>query len=98
PRGLTVRAENNIVQRIAKWSYLLDQIGAGNIIRGGGGADISPLVPQGVVTMGLLVESHRYFDYHHSDNDTFDKVNERELALGAATMAIMAYVLANEGI
>jgi hypothetical protein len=98
PRGITVRAENDVVQKIAKWSYLLDQIGAGSIVRGGGGADISPLVPQGVVTMGLLVESHRYFDYHHSDNDTFDKVNARELALGAATMAIIAYVLANEGI
>lgn len=48
--------------------------------------------------MGLMVDSHRYFDYHHSDSDTFDKVNERELELGAATMAIMAYVLAMEGI
>ncbi|MFQ5630171.1 MAG: M28 family peptidase, partial [bacterium] len=51
PRGLTVRAEDDVVARIARWSYLLDQIGAGNIVRGGGGADISPLVPQGVVTM-----------------------------------------------
>ena len=98
PRGITVQAENQIVAKVARWSYLLEQIGADRIERGGGGADISPLVPQGTVTMGLMVESHRYFDYHHSANDTFDKVNERELTLGAATMAIIAYVLANEGL
>lgn len=98
PRGLTVRAEMEIVERIGRWRYLFEPIGADRIIRGGGGADISPLLPHGVITMGLLVDDNRYFDYHHSNNDTFDKVNKRELELGAAVLAIMAYVLANEGI
>lgn len=98
PRGLSVSGENDKVRQIGKWGYLLEPLGAGTIQRGGGGADISPLAPQGTLTLGLMVESHRYFDYHHSDNDTFEKVNERELAAGAAVMAITAYVLANEGI
>jgi hypothetical protein len=45
-----------------------------------------------------MVDSHRYFDYHHSDNDTIDAVNERELALGAAAMALLAYLIAQEGL
>ena len=48
--------------------------------------------------MGLEVNSQRYFDYHHSDNDTFDKVNKRELLLGSAAMTAMAYMLALYGL
>jgi len=48
--------------------------------------------------MELIVESHRYFEYHHTHQDTFDKVNERELALGAAVMATMAYLISQEGL
>jgi hypothetical protein len=51
-----------------------------------------------VLTIGLNVESHRYFDYHHSANDTFDKVNERELELGAVAVALLAYLIAEEGL
>ena len=49
-------------------------------------------------TIGLRVEGQRYFDYHHSDSDTIDKVNERELELGAVSLAILSYVLAQEGL
>ena len=66
--------------------------------RGGGGADIAELGKQGVITIGMHVDSQRYFDYHHSDNDTIDKVNERELELGAIAMAIFSYVIAEEGL
>lgn len=98
PHGFSVQADPETVAKVAHWSYLFDSIGANTIVAGGSGADISPLIRQGVTTMGLVVDSHRYFDYHHAASDTFDKVNERELALGAAAMAIMAYVLAEEGI
>ncbi|MDQ7054408.1 MAG: M20/M25/M40 family metallo-hydrolase [candidate division KSB1 bacterium] len=98
PRGFSVDAPPAVVEKLARWAYLFEQIEAGVIRRGGGGADISPLKRQGVPTIGLMVDSHRYFDYHHSDNDTFDKVNERELELGAAMLAILSYVLAQEGL
>ncbi len=51
---------------------------------------------KGVPAIGLVPESPCYFDYHHSDNDTIEKVNERELELGAAAMAIMAYLISEE--
>jgi len=36
---------------------------------GGGGADISPMGPKGIPLMSMIVDTHRYFDSHHSDND-----------------------------
>ena len=62
---------------------------------GGGGADISPLRNAGVPVMGLRVVTDRYFDYHHSAKDTLDKVHPRELARGAAAVAIMALGVAD---
>jgi hypothetical protein len=105
PRGFGVGTQpavlardSAVVSKIAAWSYLFDPIDAGDIGPGGGGADISPLGRQGVPTVGLRVDGNRYFDYHHSDNDTFDKVVERELHLGASAMAILLYVIAQEGL
>jgi hypothetical protein len=98
PRGFGVSADFAIVEKIKQWEYLFKELDAANIFQGGGGPDISPLNELGTVTIGLMVDYHRYFDYHHSANDVFDAVNERELELGAAAMAILAFVLAEEGI
>ena len=74
----------------------LSDFGAGAFLPGGGGgADIGPLGRQGVPLYSLVTDSQRYFDYHHSAQDTLDKVNERELALGAAALAYAASVLAD---
>lgn len=98
PRGFGVSADSQIVKKIKQWEYLFEQMEAAHIFQGGGGPDISPLNELGTATIGLIVDWHRYFDYHHSANDVFEAVNERELELGAAAMAILAYVLAMEGI
>ena len=45
--------------------------------------------------MGLNVEGTRYFWYHHTDADTLDKLDPDEMALCVATMAVMAYVVAD---
>jgi len=98
PRGFGVSADSTTFAKISQWSYLLDMIDAGKITRGGGGADISPLARYGVVMIGLRVDSQRYFDFHHSANDVLDAVHERELELGAISLAILTYLLAQEGI
>ncbi|MDI6767937.1 MAG: M20/M25/M40 family metallo-hydrolase [Bacteroidota bacterium] len=98
PRGFGVSADSITFEKISQWSYLLDQIDAGRITKGGGGADISELGRKGVVTIGLRVDNQRYFDYHHSDNDVIDAVNDRELELGAIALAILSYVIAQEGL
>jgi len=98
PRGFSVEADSSKFYRLANWAYLFKELGADNIFRGGSGADISVLVRQGVPGIGLVPESQRYFDFHHSDNDVIAGVNERELNLGAAAMAILCYVIAQEGL
>ena len=62
-------------------------------VRGGSGADINPLKNDKVVLAGLRPDSQRYFEYHHSDNDTFEAINKRELELGAAAMTALIYLV-----
>jgi len=81
-----------VVQEIGK---LLEPIGAGTITRGGGGADIGPMMQRGMPGMGLNVEPARYFWYHHTDADTLDKLDPQEVARCVAAMAVMAYVVAD---
>lgn len=64
----------------------------------GGGADIGPLAAQGTFLIGLLPDSQRYFKYHHTEEDVFENVNQRELELGAAAMTAILYLLDQEGI
>lgn len=98
PRGFTVEGDSLLVQRLKRWEPLFALINAGTITKGFGGVDISPMVDRGVVGFGLEVENHRYFDYHHSANDTLDKVNPRELELGAIAEAMLCYLISEEGV
>ena len=97
PRGFGI-GDTAAYKRMSPWAPLLASVGADRIELGGGAADISPLAQKGVPLIALSVDTHRYFDSHHSDNDNLGAVNERELALGAAAMAILTYVLAQEGL
>jgi carboxypeptidase Q len=45
--------------------------------------------------MELDVDGSRYFWYHHSEGDMLDKLDPAELARCVATMAVMAYVVAD---
>jgi len=49
-------------------------------------------------TYGFCSDDQRYMDYHHSANDVFDAVHPREFELGAAAIAIMTYLLSDEGL
>ncbi|MDQ3050873.1 MAG: M20/M25/M40 family metallo-hydrolase [Bacteroidota bacterium] len=80
------------------WKSKLLPYGLYNWSPNWGGADIGPLKEQGTLLIGLLPDSQRYFDYHHADSDTFDKVNRRELQLGSAAMASLVYLLSEHGV
>jgi hypothetical protein len=47
---------------------------------------------------GLVPDSQRYFDYHHTAIDVFSAVNERELELGSAAMCSLIYFLDKYGL
>jgi len=73
---------------------LLERLDADSLLAGGGGADIGPIMQRGVPGMSHVTEGD-YFWYHHTDADTVDKVDPRDLARSVAMMAVMAYVLAD---
>lgn len=98
PLGFGATTDSARFEKLKSFSGALQAIGTDRITKGGGGADISPLAQLGVPMISLEPETQRYFDYHHSDKDTIDKVNPRELELGAVAIAIFAYEIAQEGL
>jgi carboxypeptidase Q len=74
---------------------LLEPIGADKIGGEGGGADISPIMADGVFGAGLTVAGDRYFHYHHTNADTLDKIDPHDFALCVATLAVTTYVVAD---
>jgi hypothetical protein len=98
PFGFALDMTNEKKQSIQKWRNLFLPYNIWNFEEEYGGADISPLKKLNVPQIGLAVDSQRYFDYHHAASDTFDKVNRRELELGAAGMASLIYLLSEYGL
>jgi carboxypeptidase Q len=96
PVGFGLGSANlQVRSNLTEIAKLLSGIDADKIALSGGGADIGPLMREGVPGASLDVDGTHYFDIHHTEADTFDKVNPRELALCVATMAVMAYTVAD---
>jgi len=98
PHGFGVSTDSIKFEKIKSYASLLEIVGAEKIRQGGGGADIGTLQASGAAMIGLNPDSQRYFDYHHSNHDTIDKVHPRELELGAISMSILAWVIAQDGL
>lgn len=82
-------------QRVTDIGKLLAGIEGGKISPGGGGADIASLTAAGIPPLGVSTVGAHYFDWHHTDADTFDKIVPREFQLNVAALAVMSYVLAD---
>ena len=95
PSGFGFTGSDDAFAIMQQIGTLLESIESGVITRGGGGADIGPIMQLGVPGMGLSVDGTRYFWYHHTDSDTIDKLDPLEVGLCVATMAVMAYVVAD---
>ena len=99
PRGFSIDGSDDQIAKVAQWEELLEPYGLHFFKKGYGGVDIGPLkikefkVNPRIMLLGLYPDSQRYFDYHHSDDDVFENVNQRELELGGASLASMIYLL-----
>ncbi|MGQ0723068.1 MAG: M20/M25/M40 family metallo-hydrolase [Candidatus Eiseniibacteriota bacterium] len=82
----------DVVQEIGQ---LLRPVQADSAKIGGGGADIAPLMKGRVPGLALRTSMETYWDIHHSEADTVDKVDPEALQRNVAAMAVMAYVLAD---
>ncbi len=98
PRGFGVEVKpelfGRVTERVAAIAQLLAPLDATHITAGHGGADISSMAEAGVPMLGLDVDSRTYFDTHHTNADTLDKVDPVTLAADVAAVAVMAYVVA----
>jgi carboxypeptidase Q len=59
-----------------------------------GGADLVYLLPSGIPNLGLLLDATSYFDFHHTANDNFDRIDPKIMDRSTASTATLAYVLA----
>jgi carboxypeptidase Q len=93
--GLGKAASQTSRDRVHEIGRLLSGIGADRIDPDGGGADIGPLAKLGVITASLNVDASRYFDIHHTEADTFDKIDRTELNRCVGAMAVYSYLIAD---
>jgi carboxypeptidase Q len=95
PRAFTTDANDAALAVLRDIGTLLRPVGLVEVRPGGGGADIDIMKQDGVIVMSYAPDGQRYFDLHHSARDTLEQVSPREINLGAACIAAMAYVVAD---
>jgi hypothetical protein len=99
PYGFSMEMEKAKRDKVKSWASLFMPYNVFSFDKHGGGADIGPMKRLfGTPVMGLMPDSQRYFDMHHSDNDVFENVHRRELSLGAIAMAHMVYLVSLYGL
>lgn len=98
PVGFYIDAPDTTIEKIVRWRPFFQPYGIHFFARGGSGADVGRLKEFNTVLIGYLPDTNRYFDYHHSPNDTFEKVNKRELQLGSAANAALIYLIDKYGV
>ena len=95
PKGFGFSGNDSARKIVEEIHALMKPIGANTISEGGRAADVAPLNDEGVPVMSLKVDGSKYFWYHHTNADTFDKVDFNEFNRCVAAIAIMAYVVAD---
>ncbi|WP_404338986.1 M20/M25/M40 family metallo-hydrolase [Sphingomonas sp. MMS12-HWE2-04] len=60
-----------------------------------GGTDVGPVLRNGVAGIDLSQSGLRYFDYHHTPDDTLDKIDPVQLRQNVAAWTAMLAIVAN---
>ncbi|GAB4453544.1 MAG: M28 family peptidase [Bacteroidia bacterium] len=93
PRYIGVDTTNGLYQLSSQWNTLLKPYYI-EIVKGGGGADISPLKKYfNIPLCGYEPDNQRYFDLHHTQDDIFENVHKRELELGGAAISVFIMLI-----
>jgi Zn-dependent M28 family amino/carboxypeptidase len=95
PTGFMWTAGPSAEPLVKEIAAILAPLGAGTLLAGGAGADTGTLKIAGVPMFMLRLDSSRYFDYHHTANDTFDKVDPEGLDRSVGAVAAFAYCAAS---
>ena len=98
PRGFIFDTNDKYFERILKWKTFFEPYYIHLFTRGEVGVDLRLLKKNTFVLSGLKTDSQRYFIHHHSEIDTFETINKRELELGAASMAALIFLTDHIGL
>lgn len=99
PRGIGTVMTAAQKDKLLQYKNLFLPYGVYDFSRDEGGSDIEPLHDKlGVPLAGLVPDSQRYFDIHHTNNDVFENVNHRELKLGATVLAQLIWTVSEQGL
>ena len=63
-----------------------------------GGVDIGPLARAGVPVFGLRQDGTRYFDLHHTADDTLDKIDPAQMTQNVAAWAALVRLIADSDV
>ncbi|MFN2387139.1 MAG: M28 family peptidase, partial [Thermoanaerobaculia bacterium] len=92
PLGMSWNAGDASEAVVREIATLLEPVGVSTLEPdSSGGADIYALKQDGVPLFSFEQDMLRYFDLHHTDNDTFDKIEPRSLDRMVAAVAALAY-------
>ena len=74
---------------------LLEALDGDTLERQGHGTDIEPLTKDGVPALSLNTVGEHYFDWHHTQADTLDKVDPQDFRKAVALLGVMGFTLAD---
>jgi carboxypeptidase Q len=95
PNGARFQGSDAGLAQVRNIGALLDRIHASRVEKGEGEADVGPILQRGVPGLALDVDDTKYFWYHHTAADMMTVIGREDLAKCVATMAVMAYVIAD---
>jgi carboxypeptidase Q len=95
PLGFKFQGSDSALAIARQIGALLGRVGSTQVDFGDAEADVGPSIREGVPGFGLDVDGATYFWYHHTQADMMTVIDRDELRKCVATMAVMAYVLAD---
>ena len=95
PTGFAFTGSERARRILQEMVPLLKPTGATEFTLGNGGMDVNELLAEGVPAMDLAVDRTRYFWFHHTEADTVDKLDLKEMQRCVAALAILGYVVAD---
>ena len=93
PRGFGLVMSEEKRNQVKSWASLFLPYGVYDFTGKYAGTDVEHLGNLGTPTGELVPDSARYFDIHHTNEDTFEKINRRELLQGASAMTQLIYMI-----
>jgi carboxypeptidase Q len=91
PKGVFVAGSDTVIDAVRAIAAPLERIGAATVQKGESEADEGPLNALGVPALSIDTDDSKYFWYHHTDADTPDKLDPRQMALCSAVIAVVAF-------